>query len=115
MRRRRKKEKIRQEKYKDYLDRIAVVFNEEAEKQEEILRENHVPISDCINRIENVQRNLWERGPGQNDFLKLRVGTGSGLLAADLTYSEKKFSIDDDNLQEELYTLVESPKVLKIN
>ncbi|MBS4212960.1 type VII secretion protein EssC [Neobacillus rhizophilus] len=113
MRRRRKKEKIRQEKYKDYLDRIAVVFNEEAEKQEEILRENHVPISDCINRIENVQRNLWERGPGQNDFLKLRVGTGSGLLAADLTYSEKKFSIDDDNLQGELYTLVESPKVLK--
>lgn len=113
MRRRRKKEKIRQEKYKKYLDKITVLFSEEEEKQEEILRENHVPMEDLIHRIEKVERNLWERGPGQNDFLKLRVGTGNGLLAADISYSEKKFSIDDDNLEEELYTLIESPKVLK--
>ena len=113
MRRRRKREKIRQEKYKEYLDRIAVLFNEESEKQEEILRENHVPLTELIHRIEMVERNLWERGPGQNDFLKVRVGTGNGLLAADISYSEKKFSIDDDNLEKELYTLVESPKVLK--
>jgi DNA segregation ATPase FtsK/SpoIIIE, S-DNA-T family len=113
MRRRRKKEKIRQGKYKEYLDKVAIKFTEECEKQEEILRENHVPITDVVNRIENVQRNLWERGLGQNDFLKLRVGLGNGLLAADISYSEKKFSIDDDNLEEELFTLVESPKVLK--
>ncbi|MGY3715143.1 type VII secretion protein EssC [Sutcliffiella cohnii] len=112
-RRRHKKEKIRQEKYKKYLDRFAVLFNEECEKQEEILRENHVPISDCVERIENVQRNLWERGLGQNDFLKLRVGLGNGILDADISYGEKKFSIDDDNLQEELYMLSETPKVLK--
>ena len=113
MRRRRKKENKRQEKYKAYLDRLAVKFNEECEKQEEILRENHVTIDNCIDRIKNVQRNLWERGIGQNDFLKLRVGTGDGLLSADITYAEKKFSIDEDNLEEELYTLCESPKQLK--
>ncbi|MCP8969371.1 type VII secretion protein EssC [Ectobacillus ponti] len=113
MRRRRKKEKVRQEKYRDYLDRMAVLFREESEKQEEILRENYVPLADCVSRIENVQRNLWERGYGQNDFLKLRVGLGNGLLSANLTYSEKQFTIDDDNLQEELYTLCEAPKELK--
>jgi len=113
MRRRRKKEKVRQEKYKEYLDRVTVKINEECQKQEEILRENHVTIDDCVNRIKNIQRNLWERGMGQNDFLKLRVGTGNGRLSADFTYSEKKFSIDDDNLEEELYTLSESPKELK--
>ncbi|OCA87678.1 type VII secretion protein EssC [Bacillus sp. FJAT-27225] len=112
-RRRRKKEKVRQNKYKAYLDRVAVMFSEEAEKQEEILRENHVPIEECVARIEQVDRNLWERGPGQNDFLKIRAGVGNGLLSADITYSEKKFAIDDDNLQEELYTLLEAPKVLK--
>ncbi|WP_462410817.1 type VII secretion protein EssC [Neobacillus sp. Marseille-QA0830] len=112
-RRRRKKEKLRQEKYKEYLDKIAIHFDEEIEKQEEILRENHVPVSDLVNRIDKVDRNLWERGLGQNDFLKLRVGTGSGILEAEISYSEKKFSIDDDNLEEELYTLVETPKVLK--
>jgi len=113
MRRRRKKEKVRQAKYKEYLNKFAVLFNEEAEKQEEILRENHVPVEELVQRIEHVDRNLWERGPGQNDFLQVRVGTGNGLLDADIRYSEKKFSIDDDNLQEELYTLSESPKVLK--
>ena len=113
MRRRRKKEKIRQEKYKEYLDRFAVLFKEECEKQEEILRENYVPVTNCEDRIQNVQRNLFERGPGQNDFLKLRVGLGNGLLQADISYSEKKFSIDDDNLQEELFTLCQTPKELK--
>ncbi|WP_158587434.1 FtsK/SpoIIIE domain-containing protein [Neobacillus notoginsengisoli] len=112
-RRRRKKEKIRQEKYKAYLDRVAVMFNEEAERQEELFRENHVPVEDCVARIHHVQRNLWERGRGQNDFLKIRAGVGSGRMIADISYSEKKFSIDDDNLQEELYTLCEAPKVLK--
>jgi S-DNA-T family DNA segregation ATPase FtsK/SpoIIIE len=52
MRRRRKKEKVRQEKYKEYLDKITISFNEEAEKQEEILRENNVPVSDLIQRID---------------------------------------------------------------
>jgi DNA segregation ATPase FtsK/SpoIIIE, S-DNA-T family len=112
-RRKRKKEKIRQEKYKKYLDKFAVLFQEECEKQEEILRENFVPISEIVRRIEKVDRNLWERGIGQNDFLKLRVGLGNGELVADIRYAEKKFSIDDDNLQEELYTLCESPKILR--
>ena len=49
---------------------------------------------------------------GQNDFLKVRVGHGDGLLDAEMSYQERKFSIDDDNLQEELYSLCEKPKVL---
>ena len=112
-RRRRKKEKIRQEKYKRYLKKFEALFNEEIEKQEEILRENYVPITDVENRIKYIQRNLWERGMGQNDFLLLRVGIGDGLLAADITAGEKKFTIEDDNLQEELHALVNAPKILK--
>lgn len=112
-RRRRKKEKLRQERYKRYLEKFEVLFNEEIEKQEEILRENHVPITDVENRIKNVQRNLWERGIGQNDFLKLRVGNGQGLLDAEISSGEKKFTIEEDNLQEELHAVVNSPKILK--
>lgn len=62
-RRRSKKEKARQEKHKEYLNKFAVLFSEESQKQEEILRENYVPVTDCIARIENVKRNLWERDP----------------------------------------------------
>lgn len=110
--RRHKKEALRQKKYREYLDRITVKINEACQLQEEILNENYVTIQECENRIRDTQRNLWERGPGQSDFLRVRVGKGDGVLDAEISYSERKFSLDDDNLQEELYTLCEKDKPL---
>ena len=109
---RHRKEAHRQKKYREYLDRITVKINEACQLQEEILNENHVTIQECERRIRNTQRNLWERGLGQNDFLRVRIGTGEGVLDAEISYSERKFSLDDDNLQEELYTLCEKEKPL---
>lgn len=109
---RRKKEALRQKKYREYLDRVTVQINEACQLQEEILNENHVTIQECEARIENTSRNLWERGLGQNDFLRIRIGNGEGVLDADISYSERKFSLDNDNLQEELYTLCEREKPL---
>ncbi|MFP7201394.1 type VII secretion protein EssC [Lysinibacillus halotolerans] len=111
--RRRKKEKKRQEKYKKYLDHFATIFKDECDRQSAILHENIVTVDDCIGRIENRGRNLWERDFGQDDFLKLRVGLGQEELNAEIKFAEKKFSIEDDNLQEELYTLCEEPKILE--
>ena len=109
---RQKKEALRQKKYREYLDRITVQINEACQLQEEILNENNVTIQECEKRIRDTQRNLWERGLGQNDFLRVRVGNGEGVLDAEISYSERKFSLDDDNLQEELYTLCEREKPL---
>lgn len=110
--RKHKKEQLRQRKYREYLDRITVQIDEVCQLQEEILNENSATIQDCETRIEDTQRNLWERGLGQNDFLKIRVGNGEGVLDAEFHYSERKFTLDDDNLQEELYTLCEKEKPL---
>lgn len=110
--RKHKKEQLRQRKYREYLDRITVQIDEACQLQEEILNENSATIQDCETRIEDTQRNLWERGLGQNDFLKIRVGNGEGVLDAEFHYSERKFTLDDDNLQEELYTLCEKEKPL---
>ncbi len=110
--RKHKKEQLRQRKYREYLDKITVQINETCQLQEEILNENSATIQECEARIQQTQRNLWERGPGQNDFLKVRVGNGEGTLDAEFQYSERKFSLDDDNLQEELYTLCEREKPL---
>lgn len=109
---RQKKEALRQKKYREYLDRVAVKINEACQLQEEILHENHVTIQECERRIRDTQRNLWERGLRQNDFLRVRVGSGEGVLDAEISYSERRFSLDDDNLQEELYTLCEKEKPL---
>lgn len=111
--RKKKKENTRQLKYKEYLYKVQEKFAEESLKQAEILHENHVPVSECAERIQNVQRNLWERGLGQNDFLKLRVGLGNVPLSAEISYSERRFSVDNDNLQEDMYSLCETPKVLQ--
>lgn len=112
-RRKQKKEALRQKKYKEYLDKVTVQIGDECARQEDILRENHVDIAECVKRIQGVQRNLWERGFGQNDFLRFRVGLGELPLFADITYAERKFSIEEDNLEEELYTLCEAPKMLR--
>ena len=109
---RQKKEALRQKKYREYLDRMTVQINEACQLQEEILNENYVTIQECEQRIRETQRNLWERGLGQNDFLRVRVGSGEGVLDAEIKYSERRFSLDDDNLQEELYTLCEKEKPL---
>ena len=111
--RRREKETLRQAKYREYLDKMSIKFDEECARQEEILRENHISIQQCIERIKKVQRNLWERGLGQEDFLKLRVGIGVRPLIADIQYSQRKFSLEEDKLLEELYALCESPRLLK--
>lgn len=107
-----KKEQIRQKKYKEYLDDVFVEIDEARQLQEEILHENIVPLSNCENRILNVKRNLWERSFGQNDFLNVRLGIGELDMDADISFSDKKFSLDDDNLQEEMYMLGEKQKKL---
>lgn len=95
---RKEKEILRQGKYREYLDKISIKFDEECARQEEILRENHIPVQQCLERIEKVQRNLWERGLGQDDFLKLRVGVGVTSLNADIQYTQRRFSVEEDKL-----------------
>ncbi|KKK39017.1 hypothetical protein WQ57_05710 [Mesobacillus campisalis] len=108
-----KQEKHRQEKYSAYLEEMKHVIEKECTYQSEILHENHVTLDNCIGRIKNRERNLWERGIGQDDFLKIRLGLGNLPLNADIRYPEKKFQLEDDNLQDELYELASAPKVLK--
>lgn len=112
-RKRIQREKLRQKKYKTYLDKVRQEIAAVSEYQTQILSENYVTIDNCIDRISNQRRNLWERVHGQNDFLKIRLGKGDLKLNAEIKYPEKRFTIDDDNLMDELFKLVDEPKLLK--
>ncbi|MCS0543555.1 hypothetical protein NXY55_26650, partial [Aeromonas veronii] len=103
----------RQEKYSKYIEEMAQEIEEECQRQSEILHENHVALQNLISRITMRKRNLWERAIGQDDFLKVRLGIGDLPLNAELKYPEKKFTLEDDNLQDDLYKLVETPHILK--
>ena len=109
----REKEATRQTKYSKYLSDMSAKFDKECRRQEGILRENIITVDECISRIESVKRNLWERSPGQDDFLRLRLGIGTGELAAEVAHSEEKFTMEDDNLKDEMRKLCDSPKILK--
>ncbi|MEH7181030.1 type VII secretion protein EssC [Neobacillus vireti] len=106
-------EKIRQEKYSSYIEEMKQVVADECKYQSEILHENHIPLYLCLKRIRNRERNLWERTLGQNDFLTIRVGLGDVPLNAEIKYPEKKFTLEDDNLLDELYQWVESPQIIR--
>ena len=108
-----KAEKERQDKYLTYLsgigDRIRAVNKEQCD----ILNTNLVPPEECAERIAKVKDNLWERVIGQTDFFFFLLGMGSIPTRLELKYPEKKFTMEDDTLQNAMLSLAEEPKVLK--
>ena len=108
-----KAEKDRQDRYLAYLSEISDRIRSISKEQIDILNANLVTQEECAGRIVNTKDNLWERVIGQSDFLKLRLGMGSIPADLDLKYQEKKFSMEDDTLQNAMLSLAEMPKDLK--
>lgn len=107
-----KNEKKRQEKYLAYLERVRDEIKRKCKEQSEILSENFISPEECADRIADESPNLWERANGQGDFLRLRLGLGVLPLDAEIKYPEKKFTLDDDNLQDAMFSLGSEPKQL---
>ena len=108
-----KAEKNRQDKYLAYLNEISDKIKSINKEQNDILHENLVTQEDCAERIVHQKVNLWERVIGQEDFLRLRLGLGSISTDIDVKYQEKKFSMEDDTLQNAMLSLAEEPKELR--
>lgn len=105
-------EKKRQEKYLAYLDSIRDQIKRISKEQSQILEENLIGPEDCAERIANKKNNLWERSIGHDDFLQLRLGRGDRSLDMDIRYPEKKFSMEEDNLQDAMLSLGAETKSL---
>lgn len=108
-----KNEKKRQEKYFAYLNEIGDRIKDIAKLQAGILNETFVTQEECLERIVRVKPNLWERTMGQGDFLRLRLGTGVVNMNVDVKYQGKKFTMEDDSLQNAMLALAEAPKELE--
>jgi len=111
-RKRKQREKTRKLKYMKYLEDVRKEIVLEAERQSGILHENHVTLEQCVTRIKTRERNLWERTRRQNDFLKVRLGLGTLPLSIEVKYPPKRFSMEDDSLQDELNQFAVEPKLL---
>lgn len=103
-------ENKRQKRYLAYLDEIRDVVRRKSKEQSDILEENLVSPEMCAERIAQISPNLWERVIGQSDFLRFRVGIGMVPLDAEIKFPPKKFSLDEDNLQDAMLSLGNEPK-----
>ena len=112
-RRIRKREKERQEKYTQYIQEKKQKIASEMEKQKQALIENNITLDECSKIILNRKRNLWEREIDQSDFLNLRIGTGTLDFQGKVNYPEERFTLDDDNLQQLVFSVGRESKQLE--
>ena len=111
--REKKKEKLRQQKYREYLQTIDKKIKDECVRQKRILIENNVSLKDVGDIILYKKRNLWERKVSHEDFLDLRLGLGNVNPKIKLNYSQEHFSLTEDNLRSELTKIVEQNKTIE--
>jgi len=107
-----KKEKLRADEYIKYLDELEDEIDKYKIEQSEILQENYVPMHECIRRIDTLDRSLWERTEGNDDFLHLRLGIGDWPFEAEFQTPEKSFTLEKDSLQDEMFEVVDTPRIL---
>ncbi|MCL2082880.1 MAG: type VII secretion protein EssC [Oscillospiraceae bacterium] len=110
---RRRKEAKRQEAYTKYLAQMEQLVEEETVRQEQVLRTNDVGIEAYIERMLAPAPQIWERTPKHTDFLSLRIGYGNLPLKANVQYSERRFTVEQDNLTEAMYQFGEKKRWLR--
>ena len=111
--RRRRKERLRQEKYREYLEGISLKILEAEALQEKILSENLIETAECEKRILERSPALFERSMDQRDFLTVRIGLGDTPLQAEISAQEPRFTVEKDLLQEEMTALLRRPRLLR--
>ena len=110
---RNKDERIRQERYKKYINSKIKQIDEIMEKQKNILFQKYISSEECARVISEKGQMLWERKIENDDFLTVRLGIGDLPLDAEIEYVTKDFTMEDDNLVEILNTIVNKSKILQ--
>ena len=108
-----KREELRNTKYKAYLEEKKKSINEAIVKQRQILIDNNISLQECTNIINARKRNLWEREIEDDDFLTVRIGVGSANPDLIVKAPEEHFSLEDDELNLIVQSIVNSSKVME--
>ena len=108
-----KKEEMRQHEYKKYINTKIIKINEIMEKQSKILKENNMIAEQCERIILERSNELWERQIEDEDFININIGKGDQLLDIGIDKTEPKFSLEEDNLLNIYYELINNSKVLE--
>lgn len=111
-----KKEQKRQSKYTSYLNRKQKEILDIIKKQEQTMNDNNPSVIECNNIIFNSDKitnvYFWSRSNKDDDFLTIRLGTGNLPALIDIKAPTEQFTLNEDNLLNDVHNVVNSSKFL---
>ena len=99
-------EEKRQSKYREYLEKKRKEIRKEKNSEEKYLNNSYPDISKLLEYMKNKEK-LWGKRKTDEDFLNIRVGSGKRPLLAEIQYPNQSFSLEEDELEQEMYDLAE--------
>lgn len=102
----------RTERYRAYLSEKKREIEKEQQSETELLKNNYPSLSEVLSFPVTRQR-LWERRSRDEDFLHIRIGTGEIPMIAEKVFNKRRFQLESDPLEEEMYALAETPVMLQ--
>lgn len=109
---RREYEERRVKSYTQYLAVKELEIEREREKEQRVFNRNYPALGALLEQVGGRER-LWERQKTDDDFMCLRIGSGQLSMQAKINYPERRFEVDEDQLEKQMYNLVEKPIALE--
>ncbi|GHU66614.1 type VII secretion protein EssC [Clostridia bacterium] len=112
-----RQEKLTEDKrlkiYGDYLKELDELLSKRAQTECERLLSQYPSPSQVYDIISKRQTRLWERMPGHNDFLNIRVGVGDAAFPSEIKIPQNRLSLMDDELRDYPATIQNKYNILK--
>jgi S-DNA-T family DNA segregation ATPase FtsK/SpoIIIE len=86
--------------YRGYISGLDKEYEEKRESQSNIMYEIHPSVENCMKRVLNRDRRLWERAVQYEDFLSCRMGIGKDEFRIKFKTTQREFNLDGDELHE---------------
>ena len=111
--RRVQKEKLRQEKYSKYIEEKEKEIKTIMDNQKFILNSNYPNLTECYTRTAAGNRSqIWLREIKDDDFLRIRLGTGTQAARVRINGIEKHFRLKEDNLENKVIDITQNSNIL---
>lgn len=94
-----KKESARLDKYKEHINNILVQIEKKTKEQIKALTMANPSLIECFDIVRNTDRRLWERKVSDNDFMTLRIGSGTTDFSMNMKIPKNSLSIEEDSLK----------------
>ena len=107
---RKEKVKLRNLKYGEYLIAKEKELKYILETQKQIMLSNYLNSQECYQYIVYLNKYLWTRELNRDNFLSIRLGLGDVDPKINISCSEKRFSLETDDLLDKMHKIVDDNK-----